>query len=594
LVIIVKEDSHINIPNIYSEKSVGKTNAMEDSGGQKETVSLEGSRVDEILLPSEITSEKEKAMKGQPVQIVEISDEDHSFKLNEEALIKILSNEKVKDLPVCVVSVAGAFRRGKSFLLDFFLRYLSRDEDSWMGDDSDDNTPLEGFHWRGGSERDTTGILIWSEVFTAHTRKGKQVAIVLMDTQGAFDCNSTVRDCATIFALSAMISSVLVYNLSQNIQEDDLQHLQLFTEYGRLAVEDTGDTPFQRLQFLVRDWSCPYEYEYGAEGGRKILDKRLQVSDRQHVELQNLRKHIDACFDKIEAFLLPHPGLRVATDPNFDGKLKDIEKEFIKQLKDFIPMLLSPENALPRKISGAEVKCKDLSRYMRAYVDIFKGDEMPEPKSMLEATSEANNLASLSEAKDLYTNMMEGVCGGDKPFINEHILEIEHLRIRDAALETFDSRRKMGGEEFSAKYRDKLEVEMNEAFENYKSHNESKNLFRAANTPITLGAIAMILYILSQLFSIFGLYPIANILNLLMLGAILLLSTWGYIRYSGNFSELGEGIDTFANSIWEQGLAPLFELTVEKGAEMASKHVVQRQMSTVTPPSAAMSVKKHS
>ena len=66
---------------------------------------------------------------------------------------------------------------------------MSRDEDDWMGDASDDNGPLEGFHWRGGSERDTTGILIWSEVFTAHTRKGKKVAIVLMDTQGAFDCN---------------------------------------------------------------------------------------------------------------------------------------------------------------------------------------------------------------------------------------------------------------------------------------------------------------------------------------------------------------------------------------------------------------------
>jgi len=568
---------------------------MEVSEGKK-SMSLDGSRVDEILPPSNDSSEIEKAMKGQPLQIIEISDEDHSFKLNEEALNKILSNDKVKDLPVCVVSVAGAFRRGKSFLLDFFLRYLSREgDDNWMGDDTEDNTkPLEGFHWRGGSERDTTGILIWSEVFTAHTRKGKQVAIVLMDTQGAFDCNSTVRDCATIFALSAMISSVLVYNLSQNIQEDDLQHLQLFTEYGRLAMEDSGDTPFQRLQFLVRDWSYPYEADYGAEGGRSILDRRLQVSDFQHVELQNLRKHINACFDRIEAFLLPHPGLRVATDPNFDGKLKDIEPLFIKQLKDFIPMLLSPENALPRKISGAEVKCKDLSRYMRAYVDIFKGDEMPEPKSMLEATSEANNLASLSEAKDLYTNMMEGVCGGDKPFINEHILEIEHLRIRDAALETFDGRRKMGGEEFSAKYREKLEGEMNEAFENYKSHNESKNLFRAANTPITLGAIAMILYILSQLFSIFGLYPIANLVNLMMLGAVLLLSTWGYIRYSGNFSELGEGIDSLASAIWEQGLAPLFELTVEKGAEMASKHVVQRQMSTVTPPSAAMSVKKHS
>jgi atlastin len=151
----------------------------------------------------------------------------------------------------------------------------------------------------------------------------------------------------------------------------------------------------------------------------------------------------------------------------------------------------------------------------------------------------------------------------------------------------------MGGEEFCAKYRDQLEEELKHTFENYKSHNESKNIFRAANTPITLGAIAMIFYILSQLFSIFGLYPIANILNLLMLGAILLLSTWGYIRYSGNLSELGEGIDTIASTVWDAGLSPLFELTVEKGTNIAANHVMRRQMSTVTPPS-AMSVKKHS
>lgn len=54
-----------------------------------------------------------------------------------------------------------------------------------------------------------------------------QVAIVLLDTQGAFDSESTVRDCATVFALSTMLSSVQLYNLSQNIQEDDLQHLQV-------------------------------------------------------------------------------------------------------------------------------------------------------------------------------------------------------------------------------------------------------------------------------------------------------------------------------------------------------------------------------
>ena len=47
----------------------------------------------------------------------------------------------------------------------------------------------------------------------------------------------------TMFALQ-------VYNLTSNIQEDDLQHLQLFTEYGRLALEDSGETPFQKLQVV--------------------------------------------------------------------------------------------------------------------------------------------------------------------------------------------------------------------------------------------------------------------------------------------------------------------------------------------------------
>lgn len=104
---------------------------------------------------------------------------------------------------------------------------------------------------------------------------GETVAVIFMDTQGAFDSQQTVKDCATIFALSTMTSSVQVYNLSQNIQEDDLQHLQLFTEYGRLAMEDSSyhGTPFQKLLFLVRDWSYPYDAVYGREGGRKILDR---------------------------------------------------------------------------------------------------------------------------------------------------------------------------------------------------------------------------------------------------------------------------------------------------------------------------------
>lgn len=45
----------------------------------------------------------------------------------------------------------------------------------WLGADDE---PLEGFSWRGGSERDTTGILMWSEVFKTTLPTGEKVTFV--------------------------------------------------------------------------------------------------------------------------------------------------------------------------------------------------------------------------------------------------------------------------------------------------------------------------------------------------------------------------------------------------------------------------------
>lgn len=57
------------------------------------------------------------------MQIVQV-DASGSYKLDEEALAALLLRDEVADCRVALVSVAGAFRGGKSFLLDFMLRYL--------------------------------------------------------------------------------------------------------------------------------------------------------------------------------------------------------------------------------------------------------------------------------------------------------------------------------------------------------------------------------------------------------------------------------------------------------------------------------------
>lgn len=46
---------------------------------------------------------------------------------------------------------------------------------NWLGEEDD---PLTGFSWKGGSEPDTTGIQIWSEVFTMHKPDGKEVRYI--------------------------------------------------------------------------------------------------------------------------------------------------------------------------------------------------------------------------------------------------------------------------------------------------------------------------------------------------------------------------------------------------------------------------------
>uniref|UniRef100_A0A8C7UWZ2 GB1/RHD3-type G domain-containing protein n=1 Tax=Oncorhynchus mykiss TaxID=8022 RepID=A0A8C7UWZ2_ONCMY len=497
--------------------------------------------------------------KARPIQIVLAHEDDHKFELDTAALEKLLLQEDVRDLNVVVVSVAGAFRKGKSFLLDFMLRYMLNQSDSWVGADDE---PLTGFSWRGGCERETTGIQVWSQVFVVNKPDGSKVAVLLVDTQGAFDSQSTIKDCATVFALSTMTSSVQVYNLSQNIQEDDLQHLQLFTEYGRLALEEIYLKPFQSLMFLIRDWSYPYEHNYGLEGGKRFLEKRLQVKQNQHEELQTVRKHIHSCFSNIGCFLLPHPGLKVATNPMFDGRLKDIDDDFKEALGNLVPLLLAPENLVEKEIGGAKVTCRDLVEYFKAYIKIYQGEELPHPKSMLQATAEANNLTAVAGGKDTYSRSMEMVCGGDKPYIAPADLERCHEEFKECSVRQFRSVKKMGGEDFCKKYQEQLEGELDEAYSNFHKHNEGKNIFYAARTPATLFVVMFTTYIVSGLTGFIGMNTIAVLANLVMGVALITLCMWAYVKYSGEFRDVGTIIDLLAETLWEQVGT---DMSVDKG-----------------------------
>ena len=120
-----------------------------------------------------------------------------------------------------------------------------------------------------------------------------------------------------------------------------------------------------------------------------------------------------------------------------------------------------------------------------------------------------------------------------------------------ACLEQFFNAPKMGGDVFSSEYMKKLEIMIDEAYENFMKRNESKHLMNAYRTPAVLCLIMVVSYILSTILELFGIQSLSQTAVLGLYIPLLLVGIWIYIRYTGHIREIGQIIDNFAAAIWE-------------------------------------------
>ena len=106
--------------------------------------------------------------------------------------------------PVSIVGAIGAYRSGKSFLLN-----------SLMGVSCDD-----GFTVGHQRQTQTKGVWLWSA-----PRAMSNVSVVYMDTEGFESTGQADVYDDRIFALATLLSSVLVYNLVETIRQADIERL---------------------------------------------------------------------------------------------------------------------------------------------------------------------------------------------------------------------------------------------------------------------------------------------------------------------------------------------------------------------------------
>ncbi|CAM4684065.1 unnamed protein product, partial [Lepidochelys kempii] len=271
---------------------------------------------------------------GHPVQLVRL-DEEENLILDKKALSRCLEQGGAGDAPVCVVSIVGRQRRGKSFLLNYLLRRLrspdARDG-SWMGREDE---ILEGFEWRADEERVTNGVWIWSQPIWVPTPGGK-VAVLLVDTEGSMGIERKKETSIKLSAFSMLLSSYQILNISNEVNDADLEYLEMFVRVAKEVGKAYGLEPIQHLDLLVRDWSS--SLVLGAEGGeqhlRHVQQKLEARSPCKHPKaLEALKRSSSRCY------LMPFPGERIALGS--EGRLRDMDDDFRGSLRDYVTALVS-------------------------------------------------------------------------------------------------------------------------------------------------------------------------------------------------------------------------------------------------------------
>ena len=471
------------------------------------------------------------------LQIVSIGTEtnQYAFTFHEDAL-DLIMRQVPSGLKVSVVSVVGAFRTGKSFLLSWFLKYLNHHEtlhaqkDDITKDEEDrnrvnrhwynelDSLGNDGFDWRGGAERNTTGIWMWSKPFilprTGSDGTKEDVAVLLVDTQGMFDHETTMGLTAAIFGLSTLLSSYQIYNVDKRIQEDNLQQLALFSEYGRMALKTDGheeenekedtevDTdkrqkrPFQHIEFLVRDWQN-FEDDEDIERCEKEMFEYLEtvLAEREAADLKDTRAQIMSCFENVSCYLMTHPGFAV-TKKKYAGEIGSVEPTFIAFMERYCKRVF--ENPIAKSIHGRELTSPELTAYIRSYANMFAtGAHFPEAATMLEATANANNSNATNMSIRKYKETMDYEAGARcTDYLNPSDLEQKHKNLCQECLELFDDIANFGNMESIRKSRNEVIKCMEESFEMYSKLNDSRNPLLGMETyiiPLLIGFVAIVL-----------------------------------------------------------------------------------------------------
>ncbi|KAJ8600136.1 hypothetical protein CTAYLR_003481 [Chrysophaeum taylorii] len=384
------------------------------------------------------------------VPLVEVDDES-KFSVNPEAR-SILESLKGK---ICVVSVAGLYRTGKSSLVNFILEHS------------------EGFTVGPTVRRCTRGIWFWGEPRRATLPSGEPCWVVVLDTEGLGGLEADQHYDTRIFSLATLLCSTLVYNSLGSIDESAISNLSFvanLSQHIRISGDSDGELEahdfhkfFPSFVWVVRDFALDLVDEYNSPiSSDEYLERSLKPQvgfDAATTERNRVRSMMTAFFTERKCFPLVRPlldeeRLQQIDKVGFDN-LRSEFKEGVEALKSH----LYETHLKPKEIHGRPLNGSSFVALVEQYIQAIEGGSVPTIATAWEevmtkecADAKTQALAAYDqEQQETATTTSQGVVASTDKLFRSHLVGLKR------AIATFKAR---AGGEHASQYQEDLEDEL--------------------------------------------------------------------------------------------------------------------------------------
>jgi atlastin len=351
------------------------------------------------------------------------------------------------------------------------------------------------------------GIFVWSQpILTRSLESNEEIVILLMQTYTT-KSNDSFKEWSYLFSLGLITSSINIITLNDNLGKFDMNNLYLLCEYGKLALDCLNEKPYQRVMLII------------SQSKYESLDIGQLVFAEDNYDFKQF-------FSQVDYFSLTSDNL--------------------EQIKELIENHLVTQFTL-KEINNQKITCKELFEYFKSYCALFAKHKQPEPKSLLQATIEANHLAAKSIAKEYYFDNMDIECGGNKPYLHPSVLNATHDKIKHESKNKYREIKKIGSYTLSDMYERELDKEIDNYYIKLYKHNDSKNIFKISRSLITL---IILMICINALLMCFDFVLIRFLLTISYWSCVVLMFIWLYVLLTGDCKDLGLFVDELTDWIW--------------------------------------------